>query len=300
MKHILHDYELKASLKHVRRALRFCLVSTIAAFISSRPVSSMEKMKKLIIALAPLFFSREINRARELLPDEFKINTDRIIRKMTENQIMNILEVFLYEKLVDANPDYVRISGIEILEECRQNRQGAIILGAHFGNWEMIAYAIAAKGYPIHVIARPQAHNRMNEFMNGFRESRGVKVLMDDNLSASLKLLKEGGVVGIVSDLNARERGYRVPFFGRDASFYPSPVILSIRGKAPLIPTFIERQNDGTHKIRLEQPVEWLDHETMTQRVSRYVKRYEAAIRRCPDHWVWFHERYRHAELGKS
>jgi len=118
-------------------------------------------------------------------------------------------------------------------------------------------------------------------------------------LSASLKLLKEGALVGVVSDLNARERGYRVPFFGREASFYPTPVILSMRGNAPLIPAFIERQSAKKQIIRFESPVEWVPNEKMSQRVSRYVQRYEAAFRRRPDQWVWFHERYAHAELGR-
>lgn len=51
---------------------------------------------------------------------------------------------------------------------------------------------MVAMGYPMHAIAVAQAINRMTEFMNGFREKRGVAVMIEDSLAASLKLLQEG------------------------------------------------------------------------------------------------------------
>jgi KDO2-lipid IV(A) lauroyltransferase len=154
-------------------------------------------------------------------------------------------------------------------------------------------------GYKMNVVARPQAVNQMTEFMNGFRERRGVKVIMKNNILESLKSLNKGECIGMLSDLNAREWGYQVNFFGKKASFYNAPVILSIRGKAPIIPTFTERSPDGKLTIRFEEPISWEKGESMVERIQKYVKRYENAFRRRPDLWCWFHERYKHSELGR-
>ena len=190
--------------------------------------------------------------------------------------------------------------GREHLEEATRKGKGIIILSAHFGNWEVMGYELRKMGLPLHVLARPQAVNQMTEFMNSFRERRGVKVIMEKSITESLKLLHQGKTVGMLSDLNAREWGYQVEFFGRNASFYSSPVILSVRSGAPLIPSFTERQRDGSLLLRFEAPITWEKGESMRQRVQKYVRRYEEAFRRRPDHWCWFHERYEHAALGRT
>lgn len=286
--------------KSAKRNARYLLLNGVYKAISAQPVDSIPRMHKFLMKVVPMFFQKELKRAQELLPPEFGPAGKRILKKMARNQVWNILEVFLYEKLIEAYPDFISIEGGEFLEDAVKKGRGIIILSGHFGNWELIGYTLARMNLPLHVIARPQAVNRMTEFMNSFRNERGVKVLMDHNLSSSLKLLKEGAVVGIVSDLNAREWGYRVKFFGRHASFYPTPVILSMRSGAPLIPTFIERLSYRRQVVRFEKPLEWAPGETMGERVQKYVHRYEAAFRKRPDQWVWFHERYIHADLGRA
>jgi KDO2-lipid IV(A) lauroyltransferase len=288
------------SFKTAKRNARYVLLKGVVDLIAAQPVTKLDRLKRLLLKVMPVFFAREMKRAGELLPAEFAPRKAEILRGMQEHQVLNLLEVILYDRLLQNFPDYIETEGEDVLKSVMAKGKGGIILSAHFGNWELVGYTLARLGYPIHAIARPQAVNRMTEFMNGFRASRGVNVLMDNNLSASLKLLKENALVGIVSDLNARERGYQTTFFGRTASFYPTPVILSLRSGAPLIPTFIERESLKKHRLRFEIPIEWPPGETMPERVRRYVERYENGFRRRPDHWVWFHERYAHAELGRT
>ncbi len=282
------------------RQVRVVLVSRLASLIERQPVSRIPRIRALICNLLPLFFRHEEDRARKLLPQEFRSRAEEIIRGMKHNQVMNLLEIILYEKLHAAYPDYLRMDGEKILRDAYSRGRGMIMLSGHFGNWELIGYHLAAIGLPMNVIARPQAVDGMTRLMNEFRERRNCTVLMDNNLSSAFRLLKNGKVIGIVSDLNARERGFQVPFFGRTASFYPTPVILSVRSGAPLIPIFIERQPDGRHIIRVEPEIVWEAGESMVHRIGKYVSRFEAAFRRRPDQWVWFHERYAHAELGRA
>jgi Kdo2-lipid IVA lauroyltransferase/acyltransferase len=291
--------DLKDRLKAFRRTLRYLLVAAIGRWLEQRSVRTVPKLKRMLTFVLPWAFRRELQRAKELLPAEFAPRAEEILRGMIENQAATILEVFFYEKILAADPDFITWEGLEHVAGPQREGRGVIILSAHFGSWELIGYTLARLGFPLHVIARPQAINRMTEFMNGFRERRGVNVLPAQNLAAALQHLKQGKVVGIVADLNAREWGYQVPFFGRPASFYPTPVILSMRGRADLVPTFIERGPGGRQHIRFEPPLRWPAGTRIIDGIPDYVARYEAAFRRRPDQWAWFHERYRHAELGR-
>lgn len=179
----------------------------------------MPKLKRLLLKVFPVFFSRQLEKARELLPTEFAGERDSIIKAMAENQITTLLEVLFYEKLIAHDPEIIKVMGKENLEEAVKNGKGMIILSAHFGNWEVMGYTLTRMGFPLHVMARPQAVDQMTEFMNSFRERRNVKVIMHNAMPECLKLLGQGKTVGLLSDLNAREWGYQVSFFGRNASF---------------------------------------------------------------------------------
>ncbi|MFZ2956869.1 MAG: lysophospholipid acyltransferase family protein [Candidatus Ozemobacteraceae bacterium] len=291
---------MKDRLKKIRRTARYFLILGVVRLIQRQSASSLPKLERLLVKLLSPFYLHEFRRAEALLPDEFFAKKEEILAGMMHNQARNLLEMILYEKLCADDPQFLTLDGREHLDTALAAGKGAIILSAHYGNWEMAGYKVSTAEHPLHVIARPQAIDRMTELIKEFREKRGVQVLMKDHMTVSMKVLQEGGLVGIIPDLNAREWGYQVPFFGRIASFYPTPIILSQRSGAPLLPTFIVRDRRGRNRVRIESPVIFDRREPMLARVRCYVERIEEAIRRRPDHWVWFHERYRHADLGRK
>ena len=291
---------LKDRFKKFKRTIRYYFLIWLINNIIKLPAHKFPKLQRLMLKVFPLVFKKEIKKAEKLLPKEFSENKEKILQGMIKNQVTTILEVFFYDKLKKLNPDFVKIKGKNHLEEAKKQFGSFIILAAHFGNWEIIGYELSAMGYPLHVVARPQAVNQMTQLINSFREKRGEKVIKGNNIIESLKLIKKKKVVGLLSDLNAREWGYQVKFFSKTASFYNAPVILSQRGKVPLIPAFAYRQPDGSHIVEFEKPIVFKKNQTMPQKVRTYVERYENAFRRQPEQWCWFHERYKHAELGRT
>lgn len=291
---------MRDTLKKYKRMLRAYLIKGLVNLMTRLEVHSVPKLKRLLLKVFPIIFAREIQRARELLPTEFAEQSDRIIAGMAANQVMTLLEIFFYEKLLAADPDFVQIEGKENIDEALEKNRGLIILSGHFGNWEIMCYTLTKMGLPMHVLARAQAVDQMTEFMNSFREKRGAKVIMENTIPEALKLLAQNKTVGLLSDLNARERGYQVKFFGRAASFYSAPVLMAMRSRAPMIPAFAERQKNGRLLLRFEKPVEFKRGDSMCNNIQRYVDRYEAAYRRRPDLWCWFHERYEFASLGRT
>jgi KDO2-lipid IV(A) lauroyltransferase len=123
---------------------------------------------------------------------------------------------------------------------------------------------------------------------------------MEHTIPGALKLLAAKNTIGLLSDLNAREHGYQVHFFGRNASAYSAPVLLALRSRAPVIPSFAERQKNGRLLLRFEKPLEFDRKVSMCENIQRYMDCYEAAYRRRPDLWCWFHERYEFASLGRT
>lgn len=285
--------------KHLKRYLRYKIVKKIIEIIENQPLKNLPKWRKILILLFPIIFRKELYKAYSNLPPEFNDKKDLIIYGVLYNQVMNLLEIFFYEKLLNYYDDYVRFENIEIIKPLLAEKKGFIILSAHYGNWELLSYSLVKIGLSLNVIVRPQAINHMTELMNSYRIKRNVKVIMSNTLKESLEVLKRGEQVGMLSDLDAKEHGYLVPFFGKPASFYSSPVVLSIRAKVPLIPTFIIREKNNTHTVYFKEPITTTKHETIVKLIEKYVKVYEEMIRLRPDLWVWFHERYALAHKAK-
>ena len=289
----------KEYFKKLKRTLRFYVIKTAISLISLLPTSKIKKIGRLITKLFYLLGRKDINKARELLPKEFEKDKETIIRKMVENVALLIPEVVLYDKSIAENPNYCRFENWEIIDNILKQNKFPIILTCHFGNWELLGYSLVKAGFDLNVIARSNNLQKMTDLINSYRKSHGVNVIMHDNILEASKLAREGKVPAILADLNAREYGYQVDFFGRNASFYSAPVIISMRSKMPLVPVFPERQPDGTHIMRVLPPIEWHKDDTMRDKVQKIAKVYEEGFRRRPDLWCWFHDRYEFAEKGK-
>src|SRR5205814_1846931 len=55
--------------------------------------------------------------------------------------------------------------------------RGTILVTLHLGQWEMGAAALAACDYPVSVIAQTLAFKPMNDLVQGFRRSLGMRII---------------------------------------------------------------------------------------------------------------------------
>jgi len=290
---------IKEKLKTLRRTLRYYLIRLLLGSMRRIPISKIPKLKLLLIKAVKTFGAEELNKAYELLPDEFSDRKDSIIHGMIENIALNVLEIIYYDKLIKINPDFCKFENWEIVENIKKQGKTPFLLVGHFCDWEVLGYELVKAGLDLTVIARPNNLQKMTDYINSLRQNHKLRVVMNNNIFEAIRLLHNNMPVAILSDLNAREWGYQVDFFGRNASFYSAPVIISIRSGMPLIPVFPERQPNGNIIFKVKKPIVWEKGETMRQRVQKYAKVYEEEYRKRPDLWFWFHDRYSFAEKGK-
>ena len=291
---------IKDRLKTLRRTLRYYLIRFLIGSMRRLPISKIPKLKLLLIKAVKTFGTKEINKAYELLPVEFSARKEQIIHGMIENVALNVLEIIYYDKLIKANPDFCKFENWEIIDNIKKQGKTPLLLVGHFCDWEVMGYELVKAGLDLTVIARPNNLQKMTDYINSLRQNHKLRVVMHNNIMEAIKLLHNNMPVAILSDLNAREWGYQVEFFGRNASFYSAPVIISIRSGMPLIPVFPERQPNGNIIFKVKQPIVWEKGESMRQRVQKYAKVYEEEYRKRPDLWFWFHDRYSFAEMGKT
>ncbi len=112
-----------------------------------------------------------------------------------------------------------------------------------------------------------------------------------------LKTLRENRILGILMDQDTHTEGVFVDFFGRPAYTPSGAVILSLKTGAPVLPGFITRLDDGSHRIQILPQVKLYNgpnqEETIrlnTQYISNIIESY---VRKYPEQWVWMHRRWK-------
>jgi KDO2-lipid IV(A) lauroyltransferase len=188
----------------------------------------------------------------------------------------------------------VRFEGWAEIERARAAGRPLLIVTGHCGNWELLAAALNVRGLGMAVVARELDDPGLNARLLGLRERFGTRTILRGTPGAArqlLKTLRAGGALGMLIDQDTKVEGVWVDFFGRPAYTPVGAADMAIRLGATVLPTFIERLADGSHRAHVEPPLAIpADRVAATAAMTAAI---EAQIRRVPEQWVWLHRRWR-------
>ncbi|MBI3087589.1 MAG: lysophospholipid acyltransferase family protein [Candidatus Omnitrophica bacterium] len=173
--------------------------------------------------------------------------------------------------------------------------QGAVILSAHLGNWELGAVALHRAGCRMSVVALPHGNPRVNEIFEGQRRRCGVEVIplaARGSTARCLQRLREGWLLGILGDREFGRNGIPVTFLDRVCLLPKGPALLSLRSGAPAVPVFVMREGPWRLRFHVEPPIppslargKADPVQCLTQ---LYAQSIERMVRRFPTQWVMF------------
>jgi KDO2-lipid IV(A) lauroyltransferase len=191
----------------------------------------------------------------------------------------------------------------ERLREIVEDRSGAVIVGGHYGTWELLGARLAALGYPSIAIMQDQRNPLMNRELNETRGRLGLEVV--ERRAAPrrvIRTLQEGGLVLIVGDQDAGAGGAFVDFFGRPASTTTGPAWFAARSGAAFLGAWIHREGGsyrmGFDELEEMEPVVSLpagtDREALVGAMTAaYMRWLEDVIRADPGQYLWLHRRWK-------
>ena len=212
-------------------------------------------------------------------------------RRVFVNQVRQYLEVFQIPRLDRARFDaIVRVEGWEHFLCAERLGKGVIFGSAHLGPIALVGQILMQRGYTLTL----PAEKTDSEFMhavNRARQAQGLVLVPVDSALGIHRVIRDGGVLGILADRAVTGVGERVEFFGRPALLPSAQVALALRTGAALVPAFAWREN-GLLVARIEEPLELVstgDRDTDVRAgVRRFAARLESYIREHPEQWTVF------------
>lgn len=190
------------------------------------------------------------------------------------------------------------IEGEENIRKAIQAGKGALLLSAHYGNWEIAPFLISKIG-KLNVIARSLDNNLLERELLKLRTSMGAKVIYKHLATRQvLRSLRANEMVAILIDQNVlQDEAVFVDFFGKKAGTTPSLATFFIRTGSPIIPIFCYPISSHKYHIKILEPIQipltgnhTHDVLKITQLCTKII---ETQIRKNPSFWLWFHNRWR-------
>jgi Kdo2-lipid IVA lauroyltransferase/acyltransferase len=219
-------------------------------------------------------------------------------RTAMEFMRMTTLPAARIAKLVEAG------EGRDYMTAALGKGRGVLCLTAHAGNWEILPIYTSLQGWPSAVVAQKLYDPRLDRLLNGFRERCGVKIIRRGNVTAAIvRCLRANMLLGILNDQDTDVDSRWAPFFGRPAKTPVGMLRLARRTGAAVVPIFIARQPSGRNRVyiqpELQLPSSADEEADLLAGAALCNQAIESFIRRFPEQWVWFHERWKSEKVSQ-
>jgi KDO2-lipid IV(A) lauroyltransferase len=182
-----------------------------------------------------------------------------------------------------------------------------VLVTGHFGNFEVAGHVVGLLGTPTTTIARPLDNRFIDDYLGGFRELSGQRLLPKEGSSVAVQeLLEAGGSLALLADQHAGGKGVWVDFFNSPTSCHKALALFVLSSKAPMCVNYTRRLD---RPLRFEMgltgvvdpnaydgvPAEELPKHltSVTELTEWYNARLEDAIRLSPEQYWWLHRRWR-------
>lgn len=195
----------------------------------------------------------------------------------------------------------VKLEGLENLREAVESKRGFFILSAHLGAWEVAALRSGLEiPTGLAVVHRPLDNPVLNRKLESIRALHGNRMLSKRGASRPiLSEIRKGGAVGILIDQRAGQGGaVEVPFFGHPARTHVVLARIVRKTGALVLPTWAWADGGGRYSMQIEAPVPMNAGDSDEKLTARYTARTERAIRKRPEQWLWYHDRWREYRLS--
>ncbi len=188
-----------------------------------------------------------------------------------------------------------RYEGEEMLREQLAQGRGILLVGAHFGNWEVGGHLLARLGKPVNLVVLEKEREQIRRLFDQALEARQFRLLTTDDHPlrsvAIVAALKRGEIVALHGDRAIGRGDVPVPFLGGIARFPAGALHLAAAGRAPIFQVFVVRERLGAYRF-FSYPPQFVDKATLRQQpdapkryAAQYAERLAEFVRQYPFQW---------------
>ncbi len=189
----------------------------------------------------------------------------------------------------------VTLENDEVVHATLRSGHAVVLTLSHMGCWELFAQLFPKYfGYvPLSTVYQPLGNRFIDEDVRQRRARAGVELFdRREGFQKAITLLRQNGLIGILTDQHAGDQGLWTPFFGRLASTTSLPGLLAKRTGAAVIGAAVFSDGPGRWRMvftaRYDAPGDSV--QSLTAKTNQVIAE---QIRRAPEDWFWVHNRWK-------
>jgi heptosyltransferase II len=256
--------------------------------------------------ILPQYRALAFRNVRIAFGDELSaVQARRLVRRHFQRLGANLLCSIKFAQMpMEKILQRVRVENFENITKCAQENKAVVILLSHIGPWELCTrlFPHFVRDVRKATIYQPLRNRHIDEHVRDARGRFGVEMLdRKEGFARAVGVLRENGVLGILSDQHAGDSGLWTPFFGRLASTTSLPALLARRTGAAIVAFAVHTEGFARWRAIAESPIggETLSRagrssagsvDVFTLRGNEIIER---QVRRVPEDWLWAHNRWK-------
>ncbi len=288
-----------------RAWVEYYLYRAVVGTIARLPPAAQRAVVRATVWLAMAIDTRRSSYAaiyiRQALGDRAD---DQLVKRLIRAAWFHLVEVVVedanYNRRV-LGPSLGSHYDVELSDAAREAigaSGGGFVVTPHVGMWEAAPPMLAALGFrPLSVVSRPPRNRPLSRFFAATRVARGYSLIHRHGaIEGVTAAIRAGGWVGLMLDQRGHGKTIIARVFGRPAQCERTIPVLVKRLGRPVVFVACYRTDRPFHYRLVVDEVLWprdlvgLENEAIAEAISRGMER---LILRAPEHYLWFHDRYR-------
>jgi Lauroyl/myristoyl acyltransferase len=245
-----------------------------------------KRFKRSVYDIQKAFPAKSKKEVKEIAKESWR-NIGRILAETAQISLMS------KEKMLEK----IEFVNFDNLIKVNHSGKPTILHMGHFVNWELFAVAGSTLFKNMLSVGKPQTNPYVNKAINNLRTRYGSRVTSSYNpFFTCMKALKQGAMLGIVSDQSVISSPLYMNFLNRPAEVAPMTAFLSLKLNVPVYPIRMYRKNGKVYAEAYDPvlpPQEKFSHELLIKYTEQLKNIYEDWIRKDPASWLWAHNRWK-------
>jgi KDO2-lipid IV(A) lauroyltransferase len=183
------------------------------------------------------------------------------------------------------------VEGLEHVDAAIAGGRGCLVVTPHLGNWDLGGAYMAAAGYRPATVMEALEPPELFDWFCANRRRLGMEVvpLGDGAGSAMLRALRDGRIVGLLSDRDLSGTGIEVEFFGERTTLPAGPATLALRAGVDITAATLLFDGPHGHRLIFRPPVAVGRQGRLREDIGRITQalagELEVLVRMAPEQW---------------
>lgn len=253
----------------------------------------------LALAVKPLL-GRRNRRSLELIREVMKLEgkeAEEFLNQSYRNFAENWVLMTRLEK--PSMQDRLGMDGIEHLEKAEKEGRGIVLACCHFYHWEIAPYIFHKVGKDSAFLATIH-HNPFSDRWMFARREHGCNRVIHNKLGVrhSLRVLKKGGRLIILCDVDGGPDGIPADFMGKPSMTPQGPIRMALQTGSLLAVGAMVRHPDGSERMTITEPIDPKemdgDGDKKLKNLATWMNgRMAELISIDPPRWFWMQNRWK-------